>query len=92
MISIWVLLRGQMTTIDEVRKRYGIPKDIAVEAFDYTSIPTPDLLRRIDGLRAKIKEFSDTTFEESLDINELPALESELERRIKESASSHLPQ
>jgi len=76
-----------MTTVDEIRKRYGIPKNIAVKTFDYTSIPTPNLLKRIGELRAKMKEFSDATLEESLDINDLSALESELERRIKEKES-----
>jgi len=76
-----------MTTVDEIKKRYGIPKNIAVKTFDYTSIPTPNLLKRIDDLRVKMKEFSDTTLKESLDINELAALESELERRIEEKES-----
>ncbi|MCL5318942.1 MAG: hypothetical protein M1503_11890 [Thaumarchaeota archaeon] len=76
-----------MTTVDEIRKRYGIPKNISVKTFDYTSIPTPNLLRRINELRMKMMEFSDTTLEESLDINDLAALESELERRIEEKES-----
>lgn len=76
-----------MTAVDEIRKRYGIPKNIAIKTFDYTSISTSDLLEKVGELRAKLKEFSDTTLEESLDINELSALESELERRIRERES-----
>ncbi len=76
-----------MSAIDEIRKRYGIPKNIVVKTFDYISISTSDLLKRIEELRAELKEFSDATLEESLDINELSALESELERRIKERES-----
>ncbi|MCL4437403.1 MAG: HTH domain-containing protein [Thaumarchaeota archaeon] len=77
-----------MTTVNEIRKRYGIPKNVAVKTLEYNSIPTSNLLKRIDDLQAKIKkEFNDTTLEESLDINELSALQSELERRVEEKES-----
>ena len=76
-----------MTDVAEIRKRYGIPENVTVKTFDYTSVSTFDLLNRIEELRRKLKESSDTTLEESLDINELSALESELDRRIQEKES-----
>jgi len=76
-----------MTSIDEIRKKYGIPEDVPVRTFEYTSISTSSLLERIKELRRNLKEFSDTTLEESLEANELSALESELERRIRERES-----
>ena len=76
-----------MTTNDEIRRRYGIPEDVEIKIFDYTSISTSELLKRIEELRERLKKFDDTTLDESLDINELSALESELERRIRERES-----
>ncbi len=73
-----------MTTMDEIRGRYGIPKDIAVKTLDYSTISTYELVKGIKELRERLREFSDSTLEESLDINELSALKSELERRIQE--------
>ncbi len=70
-----------MTALDETRDRYGISKDVTVKTFDYSAIPTSDLRSRIEELRAKVKESDDTTLEDSLDVNELHALESELKRR-----------
>jgi predicted transcriptional regulator len=72
---------------EAIRERYGIPKGVTVKTFDYSSIPTYDLLRRIEELRARVKESDDATLEDSLDINELFALESELERRVKDRES-----
>jgi hypothetical protein len=72
-----------MATLDETRERYGISKDAAVMIFDYSSIPTRDLLRRIEELRPRV-ESGDATLEDSLGVNELYALESELGRRIEE--------
>ncbi|HEX9913884.1 MAG TPA: hypothetical protein VGB32_03110 [Candidatus Bathyarchaeia archaeon] len=73
-----------MTALDETRARYGVSKDVAVKTFDYSSIPTCDLLRRVEELRARVKESDDVTLEDSLDVNELFALESELGRRVKD--------
>lgn len=76
-----------MTTVDEIRKRYGIPEDVEIRTFDYTSISTSELLKKIKELRERLKKYDDTTLSESLDVNELYALESELERRIRERES-----
>ena len=76
-----------MTAVDEIRKKYGISGNIAVKTFDYATMSTSHLLERIEELRKRLKESSDTKLEESLDINELSAMESELERRIQERES-----
>ncbi len=73
-----------MKVKDEIRARYGIPDDVSIETFDYFSISTSDLLNRIMELRTKLKDFSDSTLEESLEANVLGSMQSELERRIKE--------
>jgi len=76
-----------MTAVDEIRKRYGIPENLEVRTFDYTTLSTSHLLERVEELRERLKESSDTALEESLDINELSAMESELKRRIQERES-----
>lgn len=76
-----------MTAMDEIREKYGISKDVTVKTFEYSSIPTYGLCKRIEELRERVKKSDDTTLEDSLDINELNALESELERRVKSGES-----
>lgn len=72
-----------MTEIEELRKRYGIPKETSVHTTDYSSITTRDLLKRIGELKIRIGGFKDETLDEAIEINEHNALEEELNRRTR---------
>ena len=72
-----------MTEIDDIKERYGIPKESSVHTIDYSSIPTRGLLERIAELNYKVGGFKDETLDEAIEVNELNALEVELNRRTQ---------
>jgi DNA-binding MarR family transcriptional regulator len=71
----------QMIEIEDLRKRYGIPQETKVHITDYSSIPTRDLLERISEHKRRILDFKDETLDEAIEVNELYAIEEELNRR-----------
>jgi hypothetical protein len=70
-----------MIEIEDLRKRYGIPQETKVHITDYSSIPTRDLMERISEHKRRILDFKDETLDEAIEVNELYALEEELNRR-----------
>jgi DNA-binding MarR family transcriptional regulator len=70
-----------MIEIEDLRKRYGIPQETKVHITDYSSIPTRDLLERISEHKRRILDFKDETLDEAIEVNELYAIEEELNRR-----------
>jgi predicted transcriptional regulator len=73
-----------MTEIENIKERYGIPKESSVHTINYSTIPTRDLLERITKLKNTVGGFNDETLEEAIEVNELNALEEEFNRRTQE--------
>jgi len=65
---------------DEIRKKYGIPKNVDVEVIDYSKLSDQEVIDKIKKLESNFN-MKDETFEDASRINELNILRQEVHRR-----------
>ncbi len=65
---------------DEIRKKYGIPKNVDVKVIDYSKLSDRQVIDKIKQLESNLSA-KDETFEDALRINELNILRQEVYRR-----------
>ena len=65
---------------DEIRKKYGIPKNIEVKVMDYSKLSDRQVIDKINKLESNLNT-KDETFEDASRINELNILRQEVYRR-----------
>ena len=64
---------------DEIRKKYGIPKNVDVKVIDYSKLSDLQVIDKIKQLESNVNK--DETFEDASRINELNTLRQEVHRR-----------
>lgn len=64
---------------DEIRKKYGIPKNVDVKVTDYSKLSDRQVIDKIKQLESNVNK--DETFEDASRINELNILRQEVHRR-----------
>jgi hypothetical protein len=69
----------KMTKNDEIRKKYGIPKNVDVKVIDYSKLSDREVIDKIKKLESNVNK--DETFEDASRINELNILRQEVHRR-----------
>jgi len=65
---------------DEIRKKYGIPKNVDVKVTDYSKLSDREVIDKIKKLESNLNT-KDETFEDASRINELNILRQEVHRR-----------
>lgn len=65
---------------DEIRKKYGIPKNVDVKVIDYSRLSDREVIDKIKKLESNLN-MKDETFEDASRINELNILRHEVHRR-----------
>lgn len=65
---------------DEIRRKYGIPKDVDVKVIDYSKLSDRQVIDKIKKLESNLNT-KDETFEDASRINELNILRQEVYRR-----------
>jgi len=73
-----------MTDLSGVRRKYGLPEGAKVEVFDYATVPTEELLRKVEELERRLRGGEDASLEDAAGANELAALKMEMDRRLRE--------
>ncbi len=69
-----------MNKANDVRKRYGIPKNVNVKLTDYSTLPDRKIVERIGKIEARSKGRHET-LEDATVMNELQVLRQEVQRR-----------
>lgn len=64
---------------DQIRKKYGIPKNVDVKVIDYSKLSDREIIDKIKKLESNVNK--DETFEDASRINELNILRQEVHRR-----------
>lgn len=65
---------------DEIRKKYGIPKNVDVKVIDYSRLSDREVIDKIKKLESNL-DTKDETLEDASRINELNVLRQEVHRR-----------
>ncbi len=65
---------------DEIRKKYGIPKDVDIKVIDYSKLSDREVIDKIKKLESNL-DAEDETFGDASKINELNILRQEVHRR-----------
>lgn len=65
---------------DEIRKKYGIPRNVDVKVIDYSKLSDRQVIDKIKKLESNLNN-KDETFEDASKINELNILRQEVYRR-----------
>ncbi len=65
---------------DEIRKKYGIPKNVDVKVIDYSKLSDLQVIDKIKQLESNLNS-KDETFEDAVRINELNILRQEVYHR-----------
>jgi len=65
---------------DEIRKKYGIPKNVDVKVIDYSKLSDRQVIDKIKKLESNLNT-RDETFEDASRINELNILRQEVYHR-----------
>lgn len=66
--------------VNEIRKRYAIPKNVKVSVIDYSKLSDRKIVQRIEKIESSLQG-KDETFEDASMINELQILRQEAQRR-----------
>ncbi len=69
-----------MNKASDVKKRYGIPKNVNVKLTDYSTLPDRKIIERIRKIEAGSKG-RDETLQDATAMNELQVLRQEVQRR-----------